>query len=333
MIVEKDDSLQLYIHEREPIMVYIVADRVIMFDEGAGSSGYIDTAFYFLQEILDNKHTRHVFPKQLHKQFKELRRKGLKFTKSLCFCGYGPKVDALYLNCLAMKMTIDLKNTPKIVKLSNFARIEESRKFVVNSKSNEALVAAIPGKVLLTAEDAFLLLSNINTVKFSLASYDNDFSPFNGPSIREQIDKMYENRKESYLVQQYHGKLYCIDYLEYIAQELASKKISPERILRLNGAEVLAILVNIPVIQDYIESSIKKLQNNISQLSQNHKLQYYLLLLLCRFIYKDKIHFIKHFYCENEHLMSKLTKELERKQNLLDYKTISWNQVNEMYLK
>ncbi|NHJ39082.1 MAG: hypothetical protein FK731_03545, partial [Asgard group archaeon] len=295
-----NDSLPLYIHEREPFMLYIIDNKIIMFEETPGSSGYGYTAFYFLQELYENKYTNQAFPKKLHEQFEELERKDLKFDKDYCFCGYPPMVDARYLNCLTMKMTIDSKNAPNAVTLSHFSRIEESGKLIKGSKSNDALQAIIPGEIHLTADDAFLLFSNINTIKYALDHFHKDFLPFNATSIREEINKYQGNKKERNQRQQYHSKLYCLDYLEFLVQQIASGELKPEKILKFSGANILAILANIPVVYNYIESIINSIQINFHKLTLNKKIQYYLLLRFCDFIYNNTLTITNKFNEKNE---------------------------------
>lgn len=302
-----------------------------MFEETPGSSGYGYTAFYFLQELYENKYTNQAFPKKLHEQFEELKRKDLKFTKDYCFCGYPPMVDARHLNCLTMKMTIEPKNAPNIVTLSHFSRIEESGKLIKNSKKNDALQAIISGEIHLTADDAFLLFSNINTIKFALDHFHKDFLPFDATSIREKINKYQGNKSERNQQQQYHGKLYCLDYLEFLVQQLSSGKLKPERILKLSGANILAILASVPAVYKYIESILDALQTNLNQLTLNKKIQYYLVLSFCNFIYNSSMPLIEKFFKQNKTQIMQIKKEIIQSATSLDYKIVSWDTIYSNY--
>ncbi len=298
-----------------------------------GSSARIfSTAFHYLQELFTNELTKHIFPKTFHKHFSMLEDQDLIFNKQVCFCGFSPLVDSRIINCLAMKLTIQSNTSPNVVHLSDFIRIEKRGNLAFVSGDRVVDVATLPGDALLSAEDAFLLFSNINTMKFVISSNKTYFFPFNGSLTRQRINKRYSHYNEPQLIQKYLGKLYCVDYIEFLIQQLSSQQLTLERLLRLNGAELLAQLADLPIVYDFIVSCITKLQNDFTQLTRSHKILYFLLLTLCQYYHSDRLPLVNQFFETNDSLITQIKQEFRVPTSLSKYETVSWNQVKAKYL-
>jgi len=235
-------------------------------------------------------------------------------------------------------MMIDLNSAPNIVKLSDFAFVDDGTKLVSNSYLTGAKVANIQGEILLTAEEALVLFGNINSMKFGI---DDRFcwasSPLNFDAMREEIFGKKGILNKPYLLSEPnltatdHGTLYCIDYIEYLVHQLTEENISPEKVLQLSGAKMLAILANVPVVHSFIETCIKKLQEGLAQLSRNLKIQYYLLFIFMRFSYREKDLPFKDFLQKNESLLQQLEDELTQLPMLLSFKRVEWKELYSKY--
>ncbi len=329
------DSLPLYfVDMKDPVKLFLVNDIVILFAEESYESGSVDTSFPFLQDLFFNEFTRSVFPKQLHAHFFELESMGLLYPKRVCFCGYPPLVDCRIIDCFAMKMTITPLNTPTIVRLSDFARIEKGRKRLANYDLRTVDVAQIPGEVFFTAEDAFLFFSNLNVSKTGFSYFASDFHPFNIPSIRERIENRYAKfLHDHHLLQQYHYSLLLVDYLSYLSDQLSSQAISPERLLFLNGVSSLVNLASHPVVSTYITSLIHQLQDDSLSLPKLHKLLYFTFLTLCHFKFEEKLPLVTDFFATNEPLLEQLKKDIRSSVPKLSWETKYWDDVKAFYLE
>ena len=123
-----------------------------------------------------------------------------------------------------------------------------------------------------------------------------------------------------------------MDYLEFLHQQLISKAISPEYLLRLNGAEFLAKFIDIPVVYDFIQSCLNIIQEDFSSLSESKMLLYFLLLSLCEYHHPNRIPQLSSFFSQNTTLIAKIKTELQNKITPLKYETVYWDQVKESYL-
>ncbi len=329
------NSLPLYfIDKKDPLKLFLVNDTVILFAEESYESGSVGTAFPFLQDLFFNESTRNAFPKQLQNHFFELESKDLLFPKSVCFCGYPPLVDCRIIDCFAMKLTITHLNEPRIIRLSDFARMEKGSKRLDNRRFGTVDVAKIPGEVFFTAEDAFLFFGNLNVSKTGFLYFAYNSHPFNVPSIREGIDKRFEKFDHNrILLRQYHNSLLNVDYLSYLSQQLSSGAISPERILFLNGVSSLVNLATHPVVSDYIISLIQQLQDESLSLPKMHKLLYFALLTLCHFQFEETLPLVEDFFAKNESLLEQLKKDVRASVPKLSWETKYWDDVKAFYLE
>ncbi|MHA1810685.1 MAG: hypothetical protein ACTSYH_10210 [Candidatus Heimdallarchaeaceae archaeon] len=258
----------------------------------------------------------------------------LLYPKRVCFCGYPPLVDCRILDCFAMKMTITPLNTPTIIRLSDFARMEKGRIRLDNWDLRSVDVAQIPGEVFFTAEDAFLFFSNLNVSKTGFSYFASDFYPFAIPSIRKRIETRYSKFfHDRHLLCQYHHMLLLVDYLAFLSEQLSSQAISPERLLFLNGVSSLVNLASHPVVSAYISSLIHQLQDDSLSLPKLHKLLYFTFLTLCHFQFDEKLPLVADFFATNEPLLDQLKKDIRASVPKLTWETKYWDDVKAFYLE
>ncbi|NHK32581.1 MAG: hypothetical protein FK730_14605 [Asgard group archaeon] len=309
--MEKEDYLPLFITSNEPILIYIVDNKLIDFDIGPANHGSIYLPFYFLGKIASNDISNYVFPKELLKKHADnFQRIKIPWP---CLSGYLYEGDS---RCLAAKLVINEDfSENKIIQIKNFAYIDSGDR-------PDCSVSYYDLSVELTAEEAFHILSNILIdAKSGVPSKPVNKHSFNEKAIRSHLKEYYEKQIKTYgtkhtsLLEHYFTSIYCLDYIVYLRKQVINGKISPEKILFNSGIHSLASMSDIPKINSFIKTTFNKYLDDSESLSFNQKICHLALLLIC----------------EDEYSYHFPELELTLKENPLDYFRLELDFMKKIY--
>ncbi len=335
-----DVYLPLFVNYIDPIAVYVVADKLIALERtGEVCLNNSRLAYYFLGLLSKNKQTSEVMPETLLQHFNQYF--NLKFSKSPCICGIFD-LESNINRCLAMTMAIKQVNNNCVIQLNDFALLENT--------GYDVYVNDLNLEVQLSAKEAFILFSNIcfesaSSGMIRYQHYENE--PFDKELIKLYIDKQY--KKEPFFGEGFFEKgsiedemikfsrkkynkqrksvsfnnkmeLFCLDYLEYLLNQLSLNAIDPELILRLNGSNVLACLTRFSQeAKSFIREIIAEYNRNFDFLSTSKKICY--LILFTNAVNSPHKPNVPHVYTKNQQQLyieskrnaKKILKELAQK--------------------
>jgi len=265
------DDLPLFINNSEPIGVYVVANKLLSFEETPLINNSNWLAYHFLGRLVKNQLTKGAIPKQIIQFHQE------NFEKIHvpwpCLTGIVTEFGSN--RCLAAKMTLKKGIDDKVVHLHDFA--------LLRLHGMDISVNDLQLDVYLTAEEAFLLFANINLSTHGHGLYRGwtENERFDVNEVKLQILDNYNDYFTNETSTQFRSclvKLFCADYVEYLHQQFSKQTISPATILRLSGSEVLGcILTKNPLVQSFIQETITKLLQTPQTLTFNQKISYYTL--------------------------------------------------------
>ncbi|GAI06355.1 unnamed protein product [marine sediment metagenome] len=147
---ESLDDLPLFINNSEPIGVYVVANKLLSFEEIPliGNSNWL--AYHYIGKLVKNSLTKGAIPKRIIQFHQENFEKV--FVPWPCLTGI---IDEFgYNRCLAAKMTLKKGIDDKVVHLHDFA--------LLHLYGMDIYVNELKLDVYLTPIEAFLLFANIN---------------------------------------------------------------------------------------------------------------------------------------------------------------------------
>ncbi|MHA1435604.1 MAG: hypothetical protein ACTSO7_17325 [Candidatus Heimdallarchaeota archaeon] len=263
------DYIPLFLNIAEGLGVFIIDDNLIGCLNSLGSLPHSGKSFDLLHQLYANKSIQNSFPDQL-RSFFESDKTGLheKDIPESCLIG---ELDRWYFYCLKVAVSINEDSSFPVL-ISNFRYSHRIMDFI-----------QLNYEVKLTATDAFLLFSNLCTNSqcafFSTYLRNNQEIAFNKQALKKEITKRLETLKEP----KYHFRwstlynnfmLFSLEYVDYLRVSIDEGKISPQTILRLSGAPILAFLINYPVISNFAKEILKELLENQDELSLNQKVIY-----------------------------------------------------------
>lgn len=284
----KLENLPLFLH-RGDFCIYVIDNKLIGFEKNVGEDNTPYRAFNLLLELYENENTSKAIPDGFHEIFNYASKIGLDY------CILGNMGQNFFSYCLDFKMEIDKKK--KSITLCDFY-------LYVSSAQREKLSDL---EVHLSDKEAFYILANICVI----GCYQ-DFSTVDRYKSEEMFEKLlsdaaYGEKLHNYPTNVLHACKFSIQYVNYIKQQLIEKKIKPEKLLPQSGAFLLALLADIPVVQEFIEKIMNKIANEKTS-STNEKVLYYTLLNL---VNKEPTYSrIKEFIAENKEKVLNLEKEL-----------------------
>ena len=268
MQIANEWLLPLFIHQEEPLLIYVVNNKLLRFHEHGGYDRSFTRAFYFL--YLMNKESKIDFiPSNLLKYLKE-------DSKVHSILGY-PLIGELDYSTLNLDCELKLRTN------------KESPIVIHNIKHHNT---KLNDQISFSAQDAFFLLANICTNArcewFRKVLRQERELVLNTSLIkkiaREEIkSKNIENDRKIVILNAY---LFMLDYLVHLREQLLKKEISLEYILKLSGARLLAFLAEFEPEIIPIHSILDNFSKQ-KKLPINEKIIYYTLFE----IYNSKINF------------------------------------------
>lgn len=260
-----ESLLPLFIHQEEPLLIYVVNNKLLRFQEYGGYNRSFTRAFYFLYLMNNNPKVNFVIPNKLYEYLKE-------DSKVHSILGYpliGELDYSIYNLSLELKITTNEK-FPTILQ---------------NIKHHNTM---LDDQIGLSARDAFILFSNISTnarcdwfrkILRQEGILELKIS-FLKKALRNEIDNdNIENNRKMVTSNAYS---FMLDYLDYLKEQLQKNNISLECILKLSGARVLAFLAEFEPRIVPICSILDTLSNQ-SNLHINEKIVYYSLFEIYNF--------------------------------------------------
>ncbi len=292
--------IPLFVHHADPITVYIIDNHIISFGEFWLDDFLPYRSYMCLYELFTAELSREAFPKQFHKYF--LNEPSFIFEHP-CLAG---NVGDAWNNCLRLNLTFNENISPSI-QLEDFTITQDTDCRLISKEIDHI--------VQLSAKDSFILFSNIcataayNRVRFLFETKDG-FDYKLVTQLLEAEDFDYFNlKKNKYDLSLNSMYQYILYYLEYIRELLVQQKITPAKILAHSGAGVLAILANVGVVQEYIDTIINELENNYSNISSTEKIVYYSLFVLIQHFTPKQYSEILKKYSKVEDLLTKVYSE------------------------
>ncbi len=259
MLTINNSNLPLFIHQEEPLVVYVIDDKLIGCKEHFRCDRSYAKAFFLLYQMYNNPITRCVFPKKLQKYFNE--KIDIENTLSDPLVGYPIYPDDPLCN-LDLDILIQ-KNKEMSITLHNITYLDEP----------------LNVQLKLSSLDAFYLFANICTnagckwIREFLSKKAITF--FDVATLREGISE-FDKEVTSIAYN------FMLDYLLYLREQISNKTITLHSILRLSGARLLAFLAEfeqdiIPVITIFQQFSTQP------NLTRNTKIMYYTFFEIFKF--------------------------------------------------
>ncbi|MHA1186746.1 MAG: hypothetical protein ACTSSK_07720 [Candidatus Heimdallarchaeota archaeon] len=248
--------------------VIIIDNNLIRFHRyGIGFVHQYGSSFKLVFQLYSNANTRKVFPKQLRTILEPNYMKSIASNiPDDCLIG---EFDQWYIHCLKVNLAFtDDSALPVLVNNFEFYHHMNKRK-------------DLNVEVNLSADDAFLLFSNlcaINAVySFNTTLHYNQRVSYNKHLLLKELEESYQYSKNSNLKFAslfYYNRLYGLHYIEFLLNKINQNEISLQKILRLNGASILAFLVDNPVISRFAKEILNELLENQEELTLNQKAIY-----------------------------------------------------------
>ena len=289
--MEKEDYLPILYFLEEPIMIYVINNKLVgsHIDIGyvSGNSGM--PAFNLLGQLYNSSISREIIPTDFHTLFHNQPPIYHRYKEYSYVLGFHDQQGATpYMN-------FEIEILQEQVKPILF------HKFTYKNRPTNL-------EFKLKGQDAFLLLSNIvlssNTRRFyeilwknsleSVKAFIRDNSPdkrlelffdflqnlhHRGPeSLRSSLVQSYLKQEKPVVVH----FLYSVTYLNYLWTQIEAGLLSPTKILQLNGMLPLVYLMNdLPPVINLLKAIMEEVQN-LEKLTTNQKILYITFLEICR---------------------------------------------------
>lgn len=300
---ENEMELPLFIHQEEPLLVYVLNNRLLRFHNHGGYDRSYIKAYYFLYLMNNNEKSKQYIPEQLRKYLK-------KEIKAERILGY-PLIGEYDYSTQKLDAQIEIAKTKK------------EPIMVYNIRDHEKL---LDETIKLGGQEAFYLFANIATN--ARCAW---FREFLEKEEREELNltllknKASENANKGGFEKETRKAVenaynFMLDYLAYLRAQLQKNEVSIKEILRLSGARILVFLAEfeqelIP-ITDILETSSKQ-----ENLHRNEILCYYTLFEL----YRSNINYwgkeseqaekFNQKYREKQVFIKKLREEINKRRN------------------
>lgn len=257
--------LPLFIHQEEPLLIYVVNNKLLRFQEHGGYDRSFTKVFYFLNIMNNDPKIDFVIPKKLSEYLK----KDSKVYSTLGYPLIGEPDYTPYKLDLELKITTDDISPITLYDIKHYNTM-------------------LDDQISLSAQDAFFLFSNICTNArcdwFRKILRQKGCFELNIPllkkTIRNKID--IENIENNQKIVISDACSFMLDYLVYLKEQLQNNSISQEYILKLSGARLLAFLAEFELGIVPICSILDTLSNQ-NNLHINEKIVYYSLFEIYNF--------------------------------------------------
>jgi len=239
------NPLPLILHLVDPIAVCIIDDIMIGCEPYENVQQSPKKSYNFLNSLYENPISQKELPDRFVDHFKKNKSISSDSVFTSCFGG----TDDSHGGLPCIDFSIDLNDGERMsIVLKDFIYGKRSRNDFISMNF----------EVKLSTFEAFLIFSNIcanNLIYWWWDLYDKDIQ-----EILDDKQKIQALIKESIRgKEQYNLHLFSMGYLYYLKTSLEILDITPLELLRLNGAPVLSLFSQIPVLQNFNEELFKTL--------------------------------------------------------------------------
>lgn len=251
-------DLPLFIHQEEPLLVYVVNNRLLVFQEHIFYDRYFTQAYYFLYEMNKNEKMAQNIPKELKKYL----RKELGLEKIVGDPLIGTEEYAWNLT-----MTIE---------------IQEKKKEPIVLKNIKMKEKEIEGEVRVTGKEGFYLFANITTNAlcdwFERILHEEGREKFDKELLKNKTSERIKNIELDAEIKEImrNAFYFMIEYIDLLKKKIQQREVTVEEIVRLSGARVIAFLAEIEPELIPITEKVNKLSEK--EITPNEKLMYYTLI-------------------------------------------------------
>ncbi|MBN1328496.1 MAG: hypothetical protein JXA54_03380 [Candidatus Heimdallarchaeota archaeon] len=271
---ERIYNLPIFFACEEAIEVCVIADKLIGMILNSQTFVKNTYSFELISRLACNKLTRTMLPSWIGQKYNDYFLNY--YTNFPCFIG-GIVMENYFYNCLIFKMEILDTESSYPIHLFDLA-------FLNSCGSPNMSINRIKDDLFLTTTEAFHLFSNIcykGTTPLVFKNDENNSLPefkYSKSDLTKPRNNQDSLDKPSHL--NYFIRSFCKDYYQYIQDQLLTKNLSADFLLRLSGTDVIIRLSkDFPLMQQFIQEKIDLLLHNYDELSNNQKIMYYTLLL------------------------------------------------------
>ena len=283
--MEREDYIPLFFYTNQPIDVIIIANELLYFELTGSLRNTGQYAFYLLSKLSKNELLAKNFPQKLiEKQNQYFDAFTVPWP-----CLTGILFETNHCKCLSAKVEVKDFETNSLVHFSEFA--------VMNGHSQRLIVDEISKEVSFEPLDAYILLANQVATCYSdtlFLTFSKKYKEHYRFHLRETLLKRFKEEKRKSqrrknLPRNFYSNYtaFCLDYFEYLEEQLLAGRITPYEILRLNGPAILdklsAFMLDPQIINEFIEKTIFNLLENYDDLSFNQRIISYTLYRILSF--------------------------------------------------
>ncbi|MHA1185397.1 MAG: hypothetical protein ACTSXA_11940 [Candidatus Heimdallarchaeota archaeon] len=247
----------------------IIDDQVVVCVENQSTQHHYYKPYMMLHQLYANSSIRQSFPKQLREFFDDEEAK-LLFEKIPEDCLIGELGDLLY-HCLKANITIK-ENSSSPVRIYDFGYGHFRFDFI-----------PLNYNVKLTAAEAFHLFANLcaSSIPDLYGSFlkENQIVSFDKEILLKKTKERYEHKKNPkfgirWALLAYKIEQFAITYLDYLLNRINKKELTPETILHWNGATILALFIENPIVRSFAKDCLEKILKEHEKLTTNQKIIY-----------------------------------------------------------
>ncbi|NHK30365.1 MAG: hypothetical protein FK730_03375 [Asgard group archaeon] len=259
------NCITLFLNLEDPIAVYIINNKMVLFNSYGGAETTPYKAYTILQDIVNYKEVDAVFPRELISLLR--KRKPIKEKNNFQQNLVGWKESQTCYLCFDLNLIKD-DNEQKVVRLNKLIFMEHE----------------VKTEIQLSVKDALFIFANICANSLS-KSYDYKYLINKEYSIDQLVKKQYNMVKKRGNIPEFVFEVgtditrFAFNYLEFIRKELKENNITPRKILNLSGALVLVNALDKPIVFSYLQNICKELIG-IERLSSNQLIVDYTFLKL-----------------------------------------------------
>jgi len=294
MTAEKGIFVPLFLRREEPFSAYIVDNKIIGCDHrrfGDMNTGNGKRAYNLLLQLFNSKEGMKIFPQELKVHFEGQK-------EIFEYPGY------YYLASMWDQVNQDTFNLS--------IKVENSSVLLYNCEFRDVPINL---QTHVTVEEAFIIFANLcvdNQAHLMTNYYSADKAFFNMEKIEYDLSERLKFYKENIPIKFERMPnpdrlgLFVFSYLVYLMNKFEEGEITPLEILRLGGANALAILAHLECVKNFTHDVINKLKS-YQKLSKNEIILYYSFLDYLRTrSYRNKVAY--HFFRDSKELISNIEK-------------------------
>jgi len=254
---DKGNQYKLYLHLGGNC-VYVVNDQLVTYNIDVSVHNCPFKSFNFLLDLYNHKLMRPIFPEVLHRYFES---NIPAYSGITCLSG----VQEFYGKGYCFDAVLDfIKEGDKSFVLLSELKLVKQR--LIEQKIDE--------QVILTPREAFFTFGNICTN--GRPHYFWFLPEINLATLKEDVinSGIFMDMKKIHSEGNLNSEYFLLDYVEYIKEQIRSKRLLPEELFDLSGGFILSILADLPPVESFIKNMIMELVKN-RQMPITQRIIYY----------------------------------------------------------